>query len=278
MTRLCDWNPEEDAPVNPHSHGVGSVGRWQGEPGCPNPATLVLGSRGEWRLCESCADLPRFSRFKVRLSVDEYWKRHQRPSRRVIHEAPFDEQREELRRAGEPWKICRWCGAGLTGRRTGWCSQACVDQYLIRKDPSRARKLVAHRDRGVCAECGRDTDELYRFWNRRPWQNYRNESLQPYREELHDAWRRLFEASLGLGPGARNSINIGDKGPRNAVWLGGYWDMDHITPVVEGGGGCGLSNLRTLCIPCHRGATAELAARRAAERKPQRELPLEETG
>jgi 5-methylcytosine-specific restriction endonuclease McrA len=45
------------------------------------------------------------------------------------------------------------------------------------------------------------------------------------------------------------------------------FDMDHIVPVVEGGGACGLDNLRTLCRPCHRAVTAELAKRRAAARR-----------
>jgi 5-methylcytosine-specific restriction protein A len=30
------------------------------------------------------------------------------------------------------------------------------------------------------------------------------------------------------------------------------WDADHILPVVEGGGECDLTNLRTLCLKCHR--------------------------
>ena len=45
------------------------------------------------------------------------------------------------------------------------------------------------------------------------------------------------------------------------------FDMDHIVPVVEGGGACGLDNLRTLCRPCHRAVTAELQKRRAAARR-----------
>jgi 5-methylcytosine-specific restriction endonuclease McrA len=36
---------------------------------------------------------------------------------------------------------------------------------------------------------------------------------------------------------------------------------------VEGGGGCGLENYRTLCRPCHKDETAKLAARRARERR-----------
>lgn len=39
------------------------------------------------------------------------------------------------------------------------------------------------------------------------------------------------------------------------------WEMDHILPVVEGGGACGLDNLRTLCRDCHKRVTAELRVR-----------------
>ncbi|MBX7187469.1 MAG: HNH endonuclease [Vicinamibacteria bacterium] len=50
------------------------------------------------------------------------------------------------------------------------------------------------------------------------------------------------------------------------------WDADHINPVVEGGGGCGLDNYRTLCVTCHRGETSTLATRRAEARRAQRTL------
>jgi len=40
-----------------------------------------------------------------------------------------------------------------------------------------------------------------------------------------------------------------------------WWEADHIRPVVEGGDS-DLENMRTLCIPCHRGVTAELRLRR----------------
>jgi len=51
-----------------------------------------------------------------------------------------------------------------------------------------------------------------------------------------------------------------------------WWDADHIQPVVEGGGGCGLDNYRTLCVPCHKAETAELARRRAKARQKQVEF------
>jgi hypothetical protein len=33
---------------------------------------------------------------------------------------------------------------------------------------------------------------------------------------------------------------------------GSLWDADHIVPVKDGGGLCGLDNMRTLCISCHK--------------------------
>jgi len=43
------------------------------------------------------------------------------------------------------------------------------------------------------------------------------------------------------------------------------WHCDHIVPVIEGGGECGLENLRTLCIPCHRVQTGLLRTRLASK-------------
>lgn len=48
---------------------------------------------------------------------------------------------------------------------------------------------------------------------------------------------------------------------------GGAWDMDHVIPVAEGGGCCGIDGLRTLCKPCHRRVTADLAKRLAEKRR-----------
>ncbi len=42
---------------------------------------------------------------------------------------------------------------------------------------------------------------------------------------------------------------------------GKYWAADHIIPVAEGGGQCGLENIRTLCTACHKQVTAELRKR-----------------
>jgi 5-methylcytosine-specific restriction endonuclease McrA len=55
-----------------------------------------------------------------------------------------------------------------------------------------------------------------------------------------------------------------DTNTREQGWR---WEMDHVVPVVEGGGLCGLDGYRTLCVPCHKSETAALAKRRAQARK-----------
>ena len=51
---------------------------------------------------------------------------------------------------------CRWCGEEVARPRREWCSQECVDEYLIRTDAKTARRAVWERDRGICQLCGVD--------------------------------------------------------------------------------------------------------------------------
>ncbi len=53
---------------------------------------------------------------------------------------------------------------------------------------------------------------------------------------------------------------------RKAAGLGRTWDADHAVPIVEGGA-LAISNLRTLCRPCHLQVTRELRARLSQTRK-----------
>lgn len=119
---------------------------------------------------------------------------------------------------------CRWCGAEVPKRRRTFCSPECVHQWRLRTDPGYLREQVFARDGGVCAGCGLDT-----------------EVLRKDKRKLDYAARRQFEKDWG---GRRN-----------------LWDADHIVPVAEGGGECDLSNMRTLCLKCHREATAALRGR-----------------
>jgi len=145
--------------------------------------------------------------------------------------------------------VCRWCGAAVPRGRRSWCGARCVDEYLDRT-PGRLRQLVLERDRGVCAVCGRDCERLRERLERllgRLRDRYRADSVRSWR------CRRLFER-----------LRVVDSGMWSARHL---WEADHIVPVVEGGGGCGVDGMRTLCRVCHRHVTAELARRRAQSRR-----------
>lgn len=115
------------------------------------------------------------------------------------------------------------------GRQT-FCSAFCVTEWRLRSDPSFLREKTFDRDRGICAECGIDTVAAF---------NELRKARGAARLRLLQRWalRTLNRRSL--------------------------WDADHIVPVVEGGGACDLSNIRTLCLICHRKATAALRSRRA---------------
>ncbi|CAM9985358.1 unnamed protein product, partial [Hapterophycus canaliculatus] len=52
---------------------------------------------------------------------------------------------------------------------------------------------------------------------------------------------------------------------------GNAWNADHVTAVYQGGGECGVDNLRTLCVLCHSEVTREQTAERAAARRIARE-------
>lgn len=125
-------------------------------------------------------------------------------------------------------KQCRWCRAAVQGRRRSFCSDVCVHEWKLRTNPGYLREHVFIRDKGVCAECGIDTSTLRRDMRK-----------------LDYAARRRLLKDWGLREGSRKSL----------------WDADHIVPVAEGGGQCDLSNMRTLCLKCHREATAALRVR-----------------
>jgi 5-methylcytosine-specific restriction enzyme A len=134
----------------------------------------------------------------------------------------------EIERGPAGRALCRWCRIEVpVGRRT-FCSAACVHEWKLRTDPGYLREKVFERDRGVCAKCGADTTRL------------RGDA-----RKLDYAARRRFFLEWGFRDGSRKSL----------------WDADHILPVAEGGGQCDLANMRTLCLRCHREATAALRLR-----------------
>ena len=137
-------------------------------------------------------------------------------------------RKSELERGESGRPLCRWCRAETPRGRRTFCSDACVHEWRLRTDPGYLRDRVLGRDGGVCARCAVDTVALRRDMRR-----------------MDFAARRKFLKEWGLSERSRKSL----------------WDADHIVPVAEGGGQCDLTNMRTLCLKCHREETAALRVR-----------------
>ena len=136
--------------------------------------------------------------------------------------------------------LCAVCGKVLSGRARRYCSLKCREQCHVATMPSLARLRVHQRDHGICANCGCDTEKLARIIQLAggdKWAGWRI---------LSQDWQDVHNLTMEMGFTTLH-----------------FWEMDHIIPVSEGGGLCGLDNLRTLCVPCHRAETRALARRRA---------------
>lgn len=139
----------------------------------------------------------------------------------------------ELPKGPEGRNLCRWCELEVPKGRVTFCSDYCVEEWRLRTDPGFLREKTLARDKGVCAQCGVDTLAAFVALKR---------SRKVARVRMLQQW--------GLKTMNRRTL----------------WDADHIIPVAEGGGACDLSNIRTLCLICHREATRQLRERLAAQR------------
>lgn len=164
---------------------------------------------------------------------------------------------------GKP--VCRFCHGPVKRPRLYWCSDKCVEEYLMRSDPGTIRRAVFKRDKGVCAICGINTEQLR--------QSY-------LKMMIGVTWRKrgygvnFIELTCG-----KPKVVAARKQAGWPQYSRTWWEADHIKPVCQGGGECGLENYRTLCYRCHRKVTAKLAKDRAEERRKKKDhqiaLPIE---
>lgn len=60
----CEWDPALNRPAQYVPGGGAEL-----YTGCLNPATIILGSRTTWRLCEQCAKLPKFKLLRKHIHI-----------------------------------------------------------------------------------------------------------------------------------------------------------------------------------------------------------------
>ena len=111
---------------------------------------------------------------------------------------------------------------------------------MIRRSGRYIRDCTYKRDKGICKLCNKDTRKLAKTLLQYKNNNMMNEYNDLLKEEKITKSRKIWKRKHG----------------------GGLWDADHIIPVKEGGGQCGLENIRTLCIKCHKMETKKLAQKK----------------
>ncbi len=174
---------------------------------------------------------------------------------RILKSAGEADERK-LQKGPNGRNLCRWCGNEVSGRRRTFCSDECVHEHKIRSQPGYAKREIEKRDKGICCICGLDTAQVERLIEESiptqvpTWSWKTAGGGKRAREKYHEQAERMFRNK----PVQRRFRRwLGIPGHRSVLW-----DMDHILPVSKGGGECGLENLRTLCIWCHREETAKL--------------------
>jgi len=123
---------------------------------------------------------------------------------------------------------------------TRFCSYDCKKEYQVRVSGTAARRALFESERGICQLCFLDAHSLY-------------QSVTVL--NVRDRPAFLAESPYSSLPQQMLKKMVMD--PKEGM----FWEADHITPVSEGGGECGLDNYRTLCVMCHRKATEELNRR-----------------
>ena len=135
-------------------------------------------------------------------------------------------------------------------RRT-WCSDACVQERAIRTSAASARAHVYDRDKGICALCRLDTDAVEK--------TARVAIKKWYRRERAAGRPALWRGGVRMNVPPHGSVYVDTSRS--------LWQADHIVPVAEGGGACGLDNYRTLCVWCHPKETGKLRRRLNARKR-----------
>lgn len=159
-------------------------------------------------------------------------------------------------------KLCRWCQQEVPPPKRTFCGPECLHEYSLRKDSQYLRRCVENRDGGICALCGLDTEKLKRIakkLDRLDWETTEGKS----KINWHGKTSKIYIKITAKYPWSYklcHSMSMKQK-------INWFWEADHILEVVKGGGACGLDNIQTLCIGCHRQKTQNLLRELRGSRK-----------
>ncbi|CAE7540133.1 smrc-1 [Symbiodinium sp. CCMP2456] len=168
-----------------------------------------------------------------------------------------------------------WSGEGTSlrvhrksesGEGEMFCGGPCRARYFGKRSGASLRRQLFELERGVCQRCGLDCHGL--------WQNLKS-SNSSWLEELQKQNRMAAESKSAQSAAMHTLLSyltrFDSESPDDFnLTEGSLWQADHILPVWQGGGACGLENLQTLCASCHNLKTSEETKQRAAKARAAR--------
>lgn len=170
---------------------------------------------------------------------------------------------------------CRLCRGPLLARRRTFCCDECVHFHTLRTSGRAVRDALLVRDKGVCALCGVNAYAAYKDAKAAVWTAVEAWRAEPHkRSTREEAARTALKHHLELvAPMFAPHARLG-RSWRMRPSQGSFWQADHVIAVADGGGSCGLSNIRTLCVPCHGTVTASQSQARAAARRDEEKVEI----
>jgi len=136
-------------------------------------------------------------------------------------------------------RLCRQCKKEVHPPRKTFCSDECVHEWKLRSSGKYLREQVYLRDLGRCNLCKVDT--------------------RIQRIQLEDALRECgYDEKDPRYAALIASLSLTRSEARKSLW-----QADHIRPVENGGGECGLGGIQSLCVSCHKAKTGRQASYRA---------------
>lgn len=153
-------------------------------------------------------------------------------------------------------------GETVTHRSTGgevslFCTGSCRALFFAKRNAASLRSQLFELERGLCQRCGLDCHSAFH-------------ATLAARSDRRAA--KLAEVAPSLAAIGELAARIVER-PTEGM----FWQADHVVPVFEGGGMCGLDNLQTLCTSCHRSKTHAEAERRSTRSQRLRQAPLSGT-
>lgn len=172
--------------------------------------------------------------------------------------------RPEAARAARQQARCKLCCGPVEPPRRTLCSDSCAHQLTLRAQGSYLRKCLVRRDSAVCSICGVNAGAAARAAVKAAV------AVKGKGASVEAQLAAATQALTGDPSWVKLVPHLRLSPRRQKPMVGSLWQGDHINPVSNGGGLCGLENMRTLCSVCHSDVTKKQAASRSETRKLKR--------